>query len=258
MILGSIAKHHLQVQNTTQGKSSGESMQELVGWVQQLPQLIRLDITGNLTTDFDQDVHQMYLPYLAGIIVLHVKRDTGSLPIARPPAILAASCVARILKDVLARGRARSLMAITCWYTGISFLALLSARTHAGLSQAVDEDLDLLQLAIKQLKNMWPTAEIFEKGFERLRSSVNSRSVLTESVQILDTNPQAVGNADWLELFPFATVSTSKIALQILANRQQVRPECLDMTMPQPMMSYFQEFFDPNDGLNFLDMQPFV
>lgn len=149
-------------------------------------------------------------------------------------------------------------MAITCWYTGISFLALLSARTHAGLSQAVDEDLDLLELAIKQLKNMWPTADIFEKGFERLRSSVNPQSVMSEPTQILDANPQAAGNVDWLELFPFATISTSKIALQILADRQQVRPEYLDMTVPQPMMSYFQEFFDPNDGLNFLDMQLYL
>ena len=145
--------------------------QELVDWVRALPPHLQLPLAAARTESdaFDRDVHQLHLPYLTTIIVLHLRRTAHDLPQALPPAILAASCIVRILRDVLSRGDARFLMAITCWYSGTAFTAMLQASRIPALARDANEGLDVLTTAVEQLQRMWGSARVLRQGFDRLR-----------------------------------------------------------------------------------------
>jgi hypothetical protein len=155
-IVGKIAKHIAR--SYDHSNSFPEPLaRELHDWVRALPQHLQLPIQSSHTSIFNRDVHQLHLPYLTVIIILHVKRSSLALPQAYPPAILAATCIARIFKDILARGETRFLMPITCWYTGTAFMALQEACRSPDLAASAAEDMDILSVMIDQLRKMWPT-----------------------------------------------------------------------------------------------------
>ncbi|KAM5344098.1 hypothetical protein ACJ41O_012635 [Fusarium nematophilum] len=168
-IIGKISKVLSQSSNSISAPFPTELRQELVEWAQSLPPDLQLPIRSSRTASFDRDVHQLYLPYLTTVIIIHLQRTAPDLPQALPPAILAASCIARILRDILSRGNARFLMAITCWYCGTAFIALLQASRIKQFSQEAEEGLDVLDQAVGQLQNMWASANVIRQGFERLR-----------------------------------------------------------------------------------------
>lgn len=258
-IVGKIAKQ------LSRSSASGSTVlptainDELISWVNSVSPHLYLPIDTAYTTNFDHDVHQLYLPYLAAIIVMHLKHSSSYLPVAQPPAILAASCIARILKDVLARGSARALMGITCWYTGISFLALMAASRYPEIREGAHEELDILVMTVQQLKLMWPTANIFEQGFDRLRTVALTEETLPQgSAPSSGMAPNySTGVVDWMQFFPFVTQSTSKIADWLIRKREQDCFPVSELNVPQSMISYLQEFFEPNDTLNFFDLSTF-
>lgn len=183
MIIGRVAKNLSRSSLVSPSPTFPTHLrQELVAWVQSLPPHLQLPIRSGRTQSFDRDVHQLHLPYLTAIIVLHLKRSTHDLPQALPPAILAASCTARILRDILSRGNARYLMAITCWYCGTAFIALLQACRIEQLRREAEEGLDVLTHAVTQLQKMWATANIFRQGFDRLRKTCSPPVAAAASV----------------------------------------------------------------------------
>ncbi|KAK2771856.1 hypothetical protein CKAH01_14190 [Colletotrichum kahawae] len=205
--------------------------QELVDWVNSLPSHLRLPIGSTHTHKFDRDVHQLYLPYLTTVIVLHLKRSANTLPEALPPAILAASCIARILRDILSRGNTRFLMAITCWYCGTAFIPLLQACRVRRLAHDANECLDILERAADQLQLMWGSASVIRQGFERLRSMANTPVRAGDTLDPPSTTKHARNDAerlsrdeydsfDWMALFPFATRDTGGIADCLLTGKE--------------------------------------
>lgn len=252
--------------------------QELVDWVHSLPPELQLPIGSARTASFDRDVHQLHLPYLTTIIILHLKRSANDLPQALPPAILAASCIARILRDVLSRGNARFLMAITCWYSGTAFIPLLQACKIEQVAQEAEEGLDVLECAMDQLKGMWASAHIISTGFERLRklspdniangngagmgggrgilltqSGVNFEPAVASHAQgesEVSTMAAHVGEFDWTLLFPFVTRSTSRIAECLLADKEQgTAARCLlplpeDYLFHETLLTQYQDLLD--------------
>ncbi|KAH7029587.1 major facilitator superfamily domain-containing protein [Microdochium trichocladiopsis] len=174
-IIGDIAKALSRTAQSSPPRPFPHDLrQRLIDWIQSLPPALQLPIGSARTVSFDRDVHQLHLPYLTTIIVLHLQRSAHALPQALPPAILAASCIARILKDTLARGNTRFLMAITCWYAATAFTALLQACRIAHLSRDANECLDILVRAVEQLQHMWGTANVIRQGFTRLREQSES------------------------------------------------------------------------------------
>ncbi|CAK7209659.1 hypothetical protein SCUCBS95973_000515 [Sporothrix curviconia] len=281
---------------------------ELADWVQSLPAHLQLPIQSARTQAFDRDVHQLHLPYLTTIIILNMKRSSHALPEALPPAILAASCIARILRDILARGNVRYLMAITCWYSGMAFAALLQAAQIPELAVEANEALDVLAQTASQLQTMWASANIIRQGFDRLRSSVavnggtagSSASASTAQTQpttilryrdvqlpvVIDaggagggipvggvaggtginrpgdfpptaTTPGAapgIGDTqdldfDWVDLFPFVTPATNKIA-EVLLNGKGHGPATRlpspeDLLFQDAIFSNYQDIVEP-------------
>ncbi|KAK5655051.1 hypothetical protein OQA88_5950 [Cercophora sp. LCS_1] len=210
--------------------------QELVDWVSTMPAHLQLPIGSARTQNFDRDIHQLYLPYLTTIIILHLRRSAHDLPQALPPAILAASCIARILRDILSRGDTRFLMAITCWYSGTAFTALLQACRIPRLAQDANDGLDVLTNAVEQLQQMWGSAHVIRQGFDRLRRGHTSGSgagpgttdvIGAGRMGVLEANPfldpgnahevlDTVDDFNWTVLFPFVTASTGGIAKALL------------------------------------------
>lgn len=262
-IIGRIAKTLARSgsASATSLPSTTELRQELVDWVRSVPPHLQLPINSARTRWFDRDVHQLYLPYLTTIIVLHLRRSTHALPQALPPAIVAASCIVRILKDILSRGDARFLMAITCWYSGTAFIALLQACRIENLRKDANDGLDVLTNAVAQLQRMWGSANVIRRGFDRLRESNGNggggdasrnahvqpphmngtdHSEPTEpdrSAQdgITDVSP----DFDWTQLFPFVSRDTSSIAAALLPSDELGVPTRL----PSPEDMILQDIF---------------
>jgi hypothetical protein len=197
-----------------------------------------------------------------------------------PPAILAASCIVRILKDILSRGDARFLMAITCWYSGTAFIALLQACRIENLRRDANEGLDVLTNAVEQLQNMWGSANVVRRGFDRLRDSNNNGGAgagagagddlarLEANVQIpyvnasgssanVDLNraaQEAISDIqhqdfDWTQLFPFVTRETSSIAGALLPSTDPGIPTRLpspeDMILQDTFTMDYQGLLEP-------------
>ncbi|RMJ19160.1 hypothetical protein BHE90_003703 [Fusarium euwallaceae] len=194
--------------------------QELVNWVQTLPPDLQLSIGSSRTVSFDRDVYQLHLPYLTTVIIIHLRRTAPDLPQALPPAILAASCIARILRDILSRGNARFLMAITCWYCGTAFIALLQASRIKQFSQEAEEGLDILEQAVGQLQKMWASANVIRQGFERLRSLPRTMIQSGRPKPATAHGDDLSDEFNWILLFPFVTRSTSRIADHLIADKE--------------------------------------
>jgi hypothetical protein len=271
-IIGRIAKHLSRTANCPEMAFPAHLRRELVEWVHSLPAYLKLPIGSSRTESFDRDVHQLYLPYLTVVIILHLKRSAHDLPQALPPAILAGSCIARILRDILSRGNARFLMAITCWYSGTAFIALLQGCRIGRLAEEAEQGLDVLEHAIRQLQNMWGSAKIIGRGFERLRkmrggpvSADNAghdpraagvsrpplRSTGSETALPLDPgDTQPASNAgedfDWTLLFPFVTPSTNRIAECLLGDKARgAIPSPTYTNLQENLFNQYQDLLEP-------------
>lgn len=275
-IIGRIAKYLLK--STANSEPLQNALRvELVEWVHSLPARLRLPIDTARTENFDRDVHQLHLFYLTTIIILHLKRCGGQLPQALPPAIIAASCTARILRDILARGNSRFLMAITCWHVGTAFIALLQACRIPHLSRSANEDLEILMIAVRELQKMWASANVVAQGFERLRkapSATNLESYPMNSAggqNALNANfEQSLTNStnthfgddfDWMRFFPFVSKSTGGIAESLLSGRELGTathgfPSPNNELFHGTLLAQYQDLFDPftDYSVGFSDM----
>ena len=245
--------------------------EELVAWVDSLPSQLKLPIDTTRTASFDRNVHQLHLFYLTTIIILHLKRSEGHLPQALPPAILAASCTARILRDILARGESRFLMAITCWHVGTAFIALLQACRIPHLNKSANEDLDVLSIAVKELQKMWASANVIAHGFDRLRKPQAATGAnFTEAHQVpfphvvlsqtrtgyAHSDAMSLANSfDWVRFFPFVSKSTGGIADSLLSGHElgiAIRgfPSPNNEVFHEALSAQFHELFDPFTDYN--------
>jgi hypothetical protein len=260
-IIGRIAKALSRCANNSQtsGPSRADFSKELEEWARALPPHLQLPIGASHTPNFNRDVHQLHLPYLAMIVVLHLTRSSQTLPQVLPPATMAATCIARILKDILMRSGMRHLMPITCWYTGMAFIALLQASKSDHLKEGANADIEILILAIKQLKIMWGTAALFDHGFERLQASgksasaggvSNGKSGVNVSTHVATSEegglPNGDGGTNWMDHFPFVTSQTSLVAEKLLA--QQNTDAFPWDTLLEGSMFHYQDFIDEFDN----------
>lgn len=120
-------------------------------------------------------------------------------------------------------------MPITCWYVGMGFIALLQASKGENLEDGASADLEILILTMKELKNMWATAALFEQAFERLRSNdktLNSEDFPNrhlgneQSTRALNSEEEVLHNGIvWTDYFPFVTSQTSVVAEKLLAQQ---------------------------------------
>ncbi|KAH8682073.1 hypothetical protein BX600DRAFT_447708 [Xylariales sp. PMI_506] len=280
-IMGDVAKYLARSSASSSNSFPSRLRQQLIDWVHSLPPHLQLPIGTARTAAFDRDVHQLFLPYFTTIIILHLKRSAHALPQALPPAILAASCIARILRDILSRGDARFLMPITCWYSGTAFISLLQASRIENLSKDANEAMDILTNAVEQLQQMWASANIIRQGIDRLRSSEgptipgshigpgsgavlppdSARSDPASLAARVEGGPDGMEESDWVALFPFVTPSTSRIAEFLLPGKHSGHPPT---RFPSPenalfhetLMTEYQDLLEPFGQFGALNFEP--
>lgn len=227
-IIGRVAKELSRSTNSSSNTSPFpvHLARELIEWIRSLPPHLQLRIGSNHTSNFQLDIHQLHLPYLAVIVVLHLARSPQSLPRALPPAIMAATCIARILKDVLLRSAIGYMMPITCWYSAMAFICLLQALRTDHLKDGAKAEIEILVLTVKELQKKWATGTVIRQQFERLlernkpltpEDFPNSHLGNNRSTRALHSEEDVLTSGiDWLDYFPFVTSQTSAVAEQLL------------------------------------------
>lgn len=230
---------------------------ELVNWVQSLPDRLQLQIGSQRTAFFNRDVHGLNLVYLATITLLNLKRgDTPGrvIPEAGRPAIVAASCVARIFEDYMARGSVRFLAGQAGWYITVALLALLHARSSSHLREHADRDIHTLRTALRQMAALWHSSKTFDVGLERLLALEVPSSPARMPDVGTSVGAAVFGEADeinCLDYFPYITVDTSPLIGAVLAEDQVMPFE--ELQWPIDPTVRLQEFFTCSDTFAFDD-----
>jgi hypothetical protein len=217
---------------------------------------------------FDRDVLALHLPYLTTVTILHLnwssQHPSQPWPEAYRAAVLSASCVTRIFKDFLARGDLRFLGAISSWYVAVAIVALLYTQRVEDLAESGAEDIRVLKLALSELARLWPTTEIFVKGFDRLKAFENLRSGKPDIESAASTTDHPTTSSplsdvdwfhgiDWRSYFPQVTGQISGLAAILLAE-QPTGGMWEDMSWLADPAMHFQNLFDTSDAA----MDPFM
>ena len=97
----------------------------------------------------------------------------------------------------------------------MALVALLHARQINHLSRAAEADIESVVLTLRELRAMWPTANVFLRGFERLRTITDTEDAISPGE--MDDISAAQG-IDWRGYFPFASAETSEITGWLLGS----------------------------------------
>ncbi|EGU83193.1 hypothetical protein FOXB_06297 [Fusarium oxysporum f. sp. conglutinans Fo5176] len=147
----------------------------LYRWATSLPQELQVAPSSQPTHSYLANRHnlparQLYLPYLTSLRVLSRMQPAHSG--GSVTATLAVSFVARIFEDFLARDEIKVLAPISTRYCLISSMALVSVMPNKRLWDAVQPDLEILQLALTELSRRWRSAIGASKV---LQNAINKR-----------------------------------------------------------------------------------
>ena len=212
--------------------------QELIDWTGALPEHLTLPQNSHRVRRYNRDAFKLHLPYLTTITVLHLNRSSQqspqSLPEAYTTAVLSASCVACVIKDLFARGDVRFLGAIACWYVGVAIIALSQTQRIERLAESGAEDIRALKVALYELASLWPSAAVFVRGFERMKvfdnlggaGSGHDRRHMTVRESPLQETSSTLSDVnwmhgiDWQSYFPNVTTQMSGLAAILLTEHQ--------------------------------------
>ncbi|QPC65603.1 hypothetical protein HYE67_007834 [Fusarium culmorum] len=176
-------------------------------WTTSLPQELWVAPSNQPPHSYFANSHnlparQLYLPYFTSLIVLsRMQHSAGSLSAV---ATLAASFVARIFEDFLARDEIKVLAPISTRYCLISSMALVSVMPDKRLWDAVQPDLEILQLALTELSKRWRSAIGASRA---LQNAIKKRQQRTES----STTELRMDNKNSLEYFKMIDLSYCRI-----------------------------------------------
>lgn len=128
-ILGDLSQWHLR--GCPDGEQKMQSFeQELKAWIQSLPSDLQVCDDGGNMLPYDCNTRYLYLPYFTAISILY-KPKLPSGPKGTPRLTLgstiAASCVARIFEDALARNEVRYGVAMQAIYLLIAGICQLGS-----------------------------------------------------------------------------------------------------------------------------------
>ncbi|KAJ5825437.1 hypothetical protein N7474_002575 [Penicillium riverlandense] len=173
---------------------------ELVSWAQDLPEELQLPFSNRThnaaSTSFDRDVLQLHMHYLMATTLVHMSGSGQQhLRKAGTVAILAASCTARICEEFLASGSLGFLPGATGRYISVALLSLLYARKIDMLSEAANEQIEILFLALKEMAKRWRSSEKLVLSLEKIVQGGQEQDPHDDSYQL---GPSANGHAEQL------------------------------------------------------------
>jgi hypothetical protein len=206
-------------------------------WTTSLPQELLVAPNNQPPHSYFANSHnlparQLYLPYFTSLIVLsRMQHSAGSLSLT---ATLAASFVARIFEDFLARDEIKILAPISTRYCLISSMALVSVMPNERLWEAVQPDLETLQLALVELSKRWRSAIGASRA---LQNAIRKRRQRTSS----STTELRMDDKNSLEYFKMVDLGYCRI-WSTLSQQLSSSPLATQEQMPVPLQP-------PNDAV---------
>ncbi|KFX94033.1 hypothetical protein O988_06511 [Pseudogymnoascus sp. VKM F-3808] len=133
----------------------------LFRWSKTLAPQLRLSLKGEgsdryMLARYDVKARQLHIPYFINMVILG--RSTIAKGTISSMSILAASFVAGIFEDFLARDELLSLDPIFIFYLLAAGVSLASLRRCQNLWRAAEQDLEIIQNSLKELSKRWPSA----------------------------------------------------------------------------------------------------
>lgn len=170
-IVGKIAKDLRRHPDLS--KDCHKLSEALAEWAWNLPKYAQLSYADGFASNYHRDVCQLHLPYLSALTLLDLKRSAAHHD-SSPPivAMLASSCVAKIFENFLVRGSLRFLQGMSGWYITMALLTLLPMRRLPILTAALEGPIHILQVALNDMAQRWPSSKMFENGINTLLSSL--------------------------------------------------------------------------------------
>ncbi|KAG9952942.1 MFS general substrate transporter, partial [Aureobasidium melanogenum] len=158
-ILGDLVQTCARRRMTTSKRT--EVLNALFKWTRMLPARLMLAQYSVDTRSYEARPHdflarQLHVPYFTSIIILARSGATGEN--ISPAAVMAASFVAGIYEDFLARNLVGLLSPTFTTFAFISGLVLRSLRSYPGLWPAARKDLETILASLQQLSNRWRSA----------------------------------------------------------------------------------------------------
>ena len=156
---------------------------ELAEWVDQLPPSLHLCQVHGQTDDgrnsnglMNYGIAQLYTLYFATICVLYRNPiDTGKAHIM---AILASSCLSRLVENVMIRDRARMAGSANAWMLLVSSLPQIASLGDIELFAISKHEIEVMLTVMQEVKRNWLSAEMYES---MLRSIYNTALFAAES-----------------------------------------------------------------------------
>jgi hypothetical protein len=135
----------------------------LAAWLQKLPNDMQLAIQDAHTAPFSRDIHILHLPYLTTIALIRlVNANTAGQDVSEVSvtAVMAAACIARIMRDILLRGCINALPEDSGWFITIAIIALMHIRQQTSLAKHAAADINILRSALQYLSATWSSAKV--------------------------------------------------------------------------------------------------
>lgn len=181
-ILGDLVQASSRKRVTAAERSAVEAA--LFRWSHTLPMDLRLASFSAATQSLevrphDFRVRQLHVPYLSCIIIL--SRSRGPVSGISPAAIFAASFLAGMYEDLLARNLVCKLSPTFTTFGFMSGLVLLSLRQYPALWAIAQTDLRVLHSSLQELSARWKSAIGASKVIGQALSSVPSSDSLEQA-----------------------------------------------------------------------------
>ena len=150
----------------------------LYRWIKSLPEPIRLSPRIQFLKPHDFECRQIHVLYYVSLILLHRAHAVdGPFPIA---AVIAASTVAGIFEEFLARDKVQYLGPMFTFHLLAAAIALLSCYRYPDLWATALEDIETIRQAQVEMAKKWPSAlgsiRSFEKMYELTVNTTERRS----------------------------------------------------------------------------------
>ncbi|EXJ72512.1 uncharacterized protein A1O5_05017 [Cladophialophora psammophila CBS 110553] len=172
LIMGRFAQHEIRKSSSKDYITGIED--SLYRWTKNLPEQLRLSsynanrqiYTSQSFKPYSLECRQLNVLYLATIILLYRSRTLeGPFPTA---AVIAASTLAGVFEDFLARDEVRFLGPCFTFHLLAASIALLSCYKYPESWALAQEDLKTLAQAQEEMKKTWPSALGSIGSFDRM------------------------------------------------------------------------------------------
>ncbi|OCK85346.1 hypothetical protein K432DRAFT_421829 [Lepidopterella palustris CBS 459.81] len=169
-ILGDLTQSFLRKSGFQEQKASLEN--RLYRWIKTLPESLDLCRSENcrLLKPYNFESRQLHVQYFTVLIIINRSLEPPSTA-----SLLAASFVAGIFEDFLARDELRYLGPIFTFYLLAAGMAQLSCYRYSGLWDFAVKDLHVIFSALDELSKRWPSAVGSLKHLTDVRHKIMQR-----------------------------------------------------------------------------------